>query len=281
MGQAVTTRKRNVKTAGAKVATTTAAKPAGPRCSAGGVQSLHPMAPDASSTPAKRRPASSSSATPADEVATCAPLRVSSSVDDTKAAVPGPSSTSTAAAGTAAPARRERVTAVKPGKSRNKSHVPGDEELSTTSSHDLGEYPNAQDVDQPDEIRTLDAGVGPLSPSSENRTKPASMPAQAPSIGGPWDGTGLLDLGSDPQPDDEAGDYQRHRDDDQAAEYWDEERGEFVTAPATPARRHPTPRWPDPDRLCDGWLEARPSAVEVAVVSVRQAYSSIGWVREN
>lgn len=275
VGQAVTTRKRNAKTAGAKVATTTAAKPAGPRCSAGGVQSLHPIASDASSTPAKRRPASSSSATPADEVATCAPLKVSSSMDDTKAAAPGPSSTSTAAARTAAPARQERVTAVKPGKSRNKSQVPGDEKLSTTSSHDLGESPNAQDVDQPDEIRWLGAGAGPLSPSSENRTKPASMPAQAPPIGGPWDGAGLLDLGGDPQPDDEAGDYQRHRDDDRAAEHWDEQRGEFVTAPATPTKRHATPRWPGPDRLCDGWQEARPSVVEAALASVRAA---CGWL---
>lgn len=298
VGQAFTTRKSSAKAAGAKVATTRAAKPAGPRCSAGGVQSLHPMVPDAcstaakptrskraakraqslhplspgaSTTAAKRRPASSSSAMPADEVATCAPLMVSSSVDDTKAAVPGPSSTSTAAAGTAAPARRERVTAVKPGKSRNKSHVPGDEELSATSSDDLGKSPNSQDVDQPDEIRTLGAGVGPLSPSSESGTKPAHFPGQAPPIGGPWDGAGLLDLGGDPQPDDEAGDYQRHRDDDQAAEHWDEQRGEFVTAPATPARRHATPRWPGPDRLCDGWQEARPSVVEAALASVRAA----------
>jgi len=273
VGQAVTTRKRNAKTAGAKVAATTAAKPAGPRRSAGGVQSLHPIASDASSTPAKRRPASSSSATPADEVATCAPLKVSSSMDDTKAAAPGPSSTSTAAARTAAPARQERVTAVKPGKSRNKSHVPGDEELSTTSSHDLGESPNAQYVDQPDEIRRLGSGAGLLCPSSENRTKPAHMPAQAPPIGGPWDGAGMLALEADPQQDDEAGDYQRHRDDDQAAEHWDEQRGEFVMAPATPTKRHAMSRWPDADRLCDGWQEARPSVVEAALASVRAVCS--------
>lgn len=299
-GQAFTTRKRNAKTAGATVAATTAAKPAGPRRSAGGVQSLHPMvpeacstvakparskratkgaqslhplSPDASTTAAKCRPASSSSATPADEVATCAPLRVSSSVDGTDAAAPGPSSASKATAGTAAPARRERVAAVKPGKSRNKSHVSGDEELSTTSSHDLGESPNAQDVDQPDEIRTLGAGVGPLSPSSEYRTKPASMPAQAPPIGGPWDGAGMLAPHADLAQHDDADDYQRHRDDDQAAEHWDEQRGEFVTAPATPARRHATLRWPDPDRLCDGWQEARPSVVEAALASVRAVCS--------
>ena len=300
-GQAFTTRKRNAKTAGAKVATTTAAKPAGPRRSAGGVQSLHPMVPDACSTAAKparskraakgaqslhplspdasttaarRRPASSSSATPADEVATCTPLRVGSSVDDTKAAAPGPSSTSKATADTAVPARRERVTAVKPGKSRNKSHVPGDEELSTTSSHDLGESPNSQDADQPDEIRTLGAGAWPLCPSSENRTKPAHMPAQAPPLGGPWNGAGMLALEADPQQDDEAGDYQRHRDDDQAAEHWDEQRGEFVTAPATPAKGKTMPRWPGADRLCDGWQEARPSVVEAALASVRAA---CGW----
>lgn len=298
MGQAVTTRKRNAKTAGAKVATTTAAKPAGPRRSAGGVQSLHPMvpdacstaakparskratkgaqklhplSPDASTTAAKRRPASSSSAAPADEMVSCAPLRVSSSVDDTKAAAPEPSSTSAAAARTAAPARQERVTAVKPGKSRNKSHVPGDEELSTTSSHDLGESPNAQDVDQPDEIRRLGAGVGPLSPSSENRTKPASMPAQAPPIGGPWDGVGMLAPHADLEQHDDADDYQRHRDDDHATEHWDEQRGEFVAAPVHARTGLSFENWIDADVLTTFYEDARPAIIDAALASIRAA----------
>lgn len=297
-GQAFTTRKRNAKTAGAKVATTTAAKPAGPKRSAGGVQSLHPMvpeacstvakparskratkgaqslhplSPDASTTAAKRRPASSSSAAPADEVATCTPLRVSSSVDGTDAASPGLSSASKATTGTAAPARRERVTAVKPGKSRNKSHVPGDEELSTTSSQDLGESPNSQDVDQPDEIRTLGAGAGPLSPSSEIRTKPAYMHTQAPPIGGPWDCAGMLAPHDELAQHDEADDYQRHRDDDHAAEHWDEQRGEFVTAPVHTRSGLSFENWIDGDFLPTFHEDARPAIVDAALASIQAA----------
>lgn len=69
--------------------------------------------------------------------------------------------------------------------------------------------------------------------------------------------------------------YQRLHDDEHAAELWDSERGEFVTALARPAKRASSryradePYADDPPTV---WLDARPAAIEAALDSIRAAH---------
>lgn len=69
--------------------------------------------------------------------------------------------------------------------------------------------------------------------------------------------------------------YQRLRDDQHAAELWDSERGEFVTAQARPAKRASS-RYradePYADDLPTVWLDARPAAIEAALDSIRAVH---------
>ena len=69
--------------------------------------------------------------------------------------------------------------------------------------------------------------------------------------------------------------YQRLRDDEHAAELWDSERGEFVTALARPARRTSTMH-PIDARYADDqgpvWLDARPAVIEAALDSIRAVH---------
>jgi hypothetical protein len=100
--------------------------------------------------------------------------------------------------------------------------------------------------------------------------EPARTAAPAPPIGGPLDGARMLALEGDLQHQSGADDYDRHRDDEHRAEHWDIDLGEFVTAPATPARRNAArTSWPEADDLGDVWHEARPAALDAAMASIR------------
>lgn len=71
--------------------------------------------------------------------------------------------------------------------------------------------------------------------------------------------------------------YQRLRDDEHAAELWDSERGEFVTAQARPAKRVSTRGHADEPYAADlaaVWFDARPAAIEAALDSIRAVH---GW----
>lgn len=69
--------------------------------------------------------------------------------------------------------------------------------------------------------------------------------------------------------------YQRLRDDEHAAELWDSERGEFVTALARPARSASTMHHIDAQYADDQgavWLDAKPAAIEAALDSIRAVH---------
>ena len=70
--------------------------------------------------------------------------------------------------------------------------------------------------------------------------------------------------------------YQRLRDDENAAELWGSERGEFVTALARPARSTSTMHPIDAqyaDDLPTVWLDARPAAIDAALDSIRAVHA--------
>lgn len=69
--------------------------------------------------------------------------------------------------------------------------------------------------------------------------------------------------------------YQRLRDDENAAELWDSDLGEFVTAQARPARRTSTMHPIDAQYADDQgpvWLDARPAVIEAALDSIRAVH---------
>lgn len=69
--------------------------------------------------------------------------------------------------------------------------------------------------------------------------------------------------------------YQRLRDDENAAELWDSDLGEFVTAQARPARRTSTVHTFDAQCADDQgavWFDARPAVIEAALDSIRAVH---------
>jgi hypothetical protein len=69
--------------------------------------------------------------------------------------------------------------------------------------------------------------------------------------------------------------YQRLRDDENAAELWDSDLGEFVTAQARPARRTSTMHTIDAQCADDQgavWFDARPAVIEAALDSIRAVH---------
>lgn len=95
-----------------------------------------------------------------------------------------------------------------------------------------GEEPRRREVMA--EAEHAASGQGPLQGGASTLPQ-GRLVARVPSA------ADLRPLEGEQLPDDKGDRYQRHRDDDQPAEHWDADRGEFVTAPrssAQPARGH-------------------------------------------